>query len=128
MNDEVQTHEFVHRWSSEKNILLPAVVGDELELRRFTGTDDLAVGSYGIAEPTDELVTNYDCIDLVVVPGLAFDRLGQRLGRGKGYYDRLLPQIKAPKLGICFPFQLVDEVPSEPFDVRMDGVITLSEK
>ena len=50
---------------------------------------------------------------------------GNRLGRGKGYYDRLLPRIpSAYKAGICFPFQLVEEVPAEPFDIRMDEIIT----
>ncbi len=125
MSDEVDTHGFVDRWSGEKSLILPVVMGDELELRRYTGPQDMAVGSYGIAEPVGEPFTNYDSIDLVVVPGLAFDNAGRRLGRGKGYYDKLLPQIKAPKLGICFPFQLVDEVPAEAFDFRMDGIITL---
>ncbi len=126
MSDEVDTHGFIDHWRREKNIILPVVMGDVLELRRYTGPQDMAIGSsYGIAEPVGEPFTDYDSIDLIVVPGLAFDNTGRRLGRGKGYYDKLLPQIKAPKLGICFPFQLVDEVPAEPFDFRMDGVITL---
>ena len=59
------------------------------------------------------------------ISSVAFDRNGNRLGRGKGYYDRLLPRIpSAYKAGICFPFQLVEEVPAEPFDIRMDEVIT----
>ncbi len=124
MKDEVHTHDFIERWSGEKRIVLPVVVGDELELRLYTGPQDLVVGSYGIAEPVGTLFTEYSSIDLVIVPGLAFDKAGRRLGRGKGYYDKLLPHIAAPKLGICFPFQLVEEVPAEAFDFRMDGVIT----
>ena len=68
-------------------------------------------------------VVTGDEIDLAVIPGVAFDRYGHRLGRGKGYYDRLLPQIPAPKVGICFPFQLIEEVPAEAFDFRMDTII-----
>ena len=72
-----------------------------------------------IEEPTGEVFTDYAAIDFIAVPGVAFDRKGNRLGRGKGYYDRLLPRIpSACKAGICFPFQLVEEVPAESFDIR----------
>lgn len=125
LKDEVDTHEFVRKWSREKLILLPVVTGEELELRVFTGPEDLATGAYGIGEPTGELFTDYAAIDLAVIPGVAFDAAGNRLGRGKGYYDRLLPRLTAFKAGICFPFQLVEEVPAEPFDIRMDAIISL---
>lgn len=126
LKDEVDTHEFIRKWSRKKRILLPVVVGDDLELRIYTGPDDMAIGAYGIDEPTGELFTDYAAIDFIAVPGVAFDRSGNRLGRGKGYYDRLLPRIpSAYKAGICFPFQLVEEVPAEAFDIRMDEVITL---
>ena len=125
LKDEVDTHEFVRKWSREKRILLPVVVGDDLELRVYTGPEDLATGSYGIEEPTGELFTDYAAIDFVAVPGVAFDHAGNRLGRGKGYYDRLLPRLTAFKAGICFPFQLVEEVPAESFDIRMDTIITI---
>ena len=112
LNDEVDTHEFIQKWSNKKRILLPVVAG----------------GVYGIEEPTGEAFTDYAAIDFIVVPGVAFDAKGNRLGRGKGYYDRLLPRIpSAYKAGICFPFQLVEEVPAESFDVRMDIIITINE-
>ena len=123
--DEVDTHSFIRKWSAKKQILLPVVTGDDLELRVYTGPGDLATGAYGIEEPTGALFTDYDAIDFIVVPGVAFDRNGNRLGRGKGYYDRLLPRIpSAYKAGICFPFQIVEEVPAETFDIHMDEVIT----
>lgn len=126
LKDEVRTHEFIRKWSRKKRILLPVVVGDDLELRIYTGPEDMAIGAYGIDEPTGELFTDYAAIEFIAVPGVAFDRSGNRLGRGKGYYDRLLPRIpSAFKAGICFPYQLVEEVPAEPFDIRMDEVITL---
>lgn len=125
LQDEVDTHEFVQKWSEEKRILLPVVVGNELELRVYTGPRDLATGAYGIEEPTGELFTDYQAIDFAVIPGVAFDAAGNRLGRGKGYYDRLLPRLTAFKAGICFPFQFVEDVPAEPFDIGMDTVITI---
>ena len=67
--------------------------------------------------------TDWDTIDLIIVPALGYDRQGNRIGRGGGYYDRLLPQLKATKIGVCFPFQLVDKVPTEEFDSKVDRVI-----
>ena len=125
LKDEVDTHEFVRKWSREKLVLLPVVKGEELEPRVSTGPEDLATGAYGIGEPTGELFTDYAAIDFAVIPGVAFDATGNRLGRGKGYYDRLLPRLTAFKAGICFPFQLVEEVPAEPFDIRMDTIISI---
>lgn len=127
--DEVNTHDFIQYWSKYKNIILPVVVGDELELRRYTNTKDLKKGSFNIWEPCGELFTNYNDINLVIVPGVAFDSEGNRLGRGKGYYDKLLPKIKAYKIGICFPFQYFKNaiIPTEDTDISMDKVLTISE-
>ncbi len=125
LKDEVDTHDFIRRWSSRKRLLLPAVVGDGLELRLYRDPRSLAVGRFGIEEPVGEAFTDYEAVRLAVVPGVAFDREGNRLGRGKGYYDRLLPHIPAAyKIGICYAYQLVDKVPAEPFDIRMDEIIT----
>lgn len=101
------------------------MVGDVLELRHYTGPEDLKPGAYGIAEPTGELFTGYATIDIAVIPGVAFDFSGHRLGHGRGYYDKLLPKLTTTvKAGICFPFQVVEEVPTEPFDIPMDIIIT----
>ena len=123
--DEVTTHAFIDRWCGEKEIILPTVVGDDLVLHRYTGPDCLTLGSYGILEPSGELFTDFDRITLAVIPGMAFDHQGNRLGRGKGYYDRLLPRLThAYKLGLCFPFQLLsEEIPHELHDQQMDAVI-----
>lgn len=106
-----------------KTLLLPVVVGDDLELHIFDGST--AEGAFHIQEPTGQLFTDYPSIDLAIIPGMAFDREGHRLGRGKGYYDRLLPRLThAYRLGICFPFQLLDSVPTEEHDIKMDAVIS----
>jgi len=124
LKDEVDTHDFIEKWSRQKHILLPVVVEDNLELRTYTGPHDLHIGAYGIEEPSGEPFTDYAAIELAVIPGVAFGKDGNRLGRGKGYYDRLLPHLPAAyKIGICFPFQLVEEVPAEAFDIRMDEII-----
>ena len=124
LSDEVHTHDFVEKWKERKTILLPVVVGNELELRKYTGKQDLCVGSYGIEEPTGEIFTDFDQIDLGIIPGVSFDTTGCRLGRGKGYYDRLLPKLNSFNVGICFSFQVSREIPTETFDRRMDAVLT----
>ncbi len=109
-----------------KRVLLPRVVGDDLELRIYS-PGSLQQGSYGIMEPMGEIFSPslYSTIDLAIVPGMAFDRRGSRLGRGKGYYDRLLPLLTcAHKIGLCFSFQFLDFLPTEAHDVAMNEVVT----
>ena len=128
MDDEVYTHDFVNNWAGSKTLLLPCVKGDELELRYFDGEERLQPGEgYAIPEPVGELFTDWGKIDLILVPGVAFDKSGNRLGRGKGYYDKVLKLTGAYKLGICFDFQLVERVPVEPHDVKMDRVVASGE-
>ena len=81
LKDEVETHTFVQKWSKKKRILLPVVVDDDLELRIYTGPEDMATGSYGIEEPTGELFTDYATIDFIAVPGVAFDRKPSGTGK-----------------------------------------------
>ena len=127
LNDEVDTHEFIQKWSNKKRILLPVVVGDDLELRIYTGPENMSICSvYGIEEPTGEAFTDYAAIDFIVVPGVAFDAKGNRLGRGKGYYDRLLAGSRATKIGVGYDFQLVNDIDTEPHDIGVDIVITQS--
>lgn len=122
--DEVQTQAFLEKWHLKKQIILPTVVGDDIIPVAYTADTSFAVGDFNILEPQNEPYTGN--FDLIIVPGVAFDRKGNRLGRGRGYYDRFLCQhLSVKRIGICFDFQMVDEVPSEPFDIRMDEVISL---
>ena len=124
MDDEVFTHDFVTRWSDKKTFLLPCVRGSELDIRYFDGEEKLAPGEgYAIPEPVGELFKDLNRIDLILVPGVAFDAQGNRLGRGKGYYDKILKQTKAYKMGVCFDFQYIDAVPTEEHDVKMNEVV-----
>lgn len=122
--DEVQTHKYVELFSKSKKILLPVVKDDELELREFRGREFMqSDNSLGIGEPDGEPFLNTDEIDLIIVPGVAFDRNNNRMGRGKAYYDRLLKNVKAYKIGVCFDFQFLDEIPCDENDVKMDEVL-----
>ena len=85
----------------------------------------LAPGRWGIWEPTDEapLLSDYSRLDLVVVPGVAFSSDGRRLGRGKSFYDRFLPLVpRAAFVGVCYPCQVVEQIPADPWDIGMDIV------
>lgn len=124
--DEPDTDPILADWATRKTLLLPVVKGDKLVVRQYSDAASLCCGAFGIAEPTGEAWTRYDAIDLIIVPGVAFDAHGHRLGRGRGYYDKLLalPQLhQAYKLGLCFDFQKVDDVPSEVHDILMDEVL-----
>lgn len=121
--DELPTHNFIVKWSTKKQMLLPMVKGDKMLIKPFTSTEDLRKSDMGIWEP--EAQKEYlRQIDLVIVPGIAFDRNKNRLGRGKGYYDRYFNNKSITKIGICYDFQLLEVIPTEPFDVRMDRIIT----
>lgn len=124
--DEVYTHDAIEQlFAAGKQVLLPAVINEtHLELRPYEGENDLQLGSMNIFEPAGAPFNNYEQIEVVVVPGVSFDAKGNRLGRGRGYYDRFLLQVpQAYKLGICFDFQKVARVPTDSSDVPMHEVI-----
>ena len=112
-----------------KESTLPAgntVSGEEMVLEvRELAPGQLAPGRWGIWEPTDEapLLSDYSRLDLGVVPGVAFSSDGKRLGRGKSFYDRFLPLVpRAAFVGVCYPCQVVEQIPADPWDIGMDIV------
>ena len=93
----------------------------QLSLHRYHGEAHLTTGAFHIKEAQGETLEHFDSVDVVLVPGVAFDSAGHRLGRGGGYYDRLLPHLKhAKKIGLCFDFQVLSFVPTTSHDVNMD--------
>lgn len=122
--DEVDTKPLISKYAAKKTILLPTVVGDDLELHVYHEESETKKGVFSIEESEGPLFTDYATIDLAVIPGMAFDRNGNRLGRGKGYYDRLLPKLNGKKIGVCFSFQFLDSIPCEKHDIPMDEIIT----
>ena len=127
--DEPETRTLLTRHAQEKRIFLPAVIGDELEIRRYRSPKDLQKGAFGIEEPVGEALSDLSELELVLVPGVAFDREGHRLGRGRGYYDRLFAhqELRAYRLGYAFPFQILPRVPFEAHDVKMDDILLLND-
>lgn len=95
-----------------------------ISLSYIRDTDDLTKGAYGILEPKFPILANSDDIDAVLVPGIAFSKNGDRLGFGKGYYDKFLADFKGTKIGICYDFQILDDIPSSAHDIKMDVIIT----
>ena len=122
MPSEVGTHSFLERWYGRKRLFLPRVAGQSLEIREYV-PEDLQEGYRGIMEPSSQ-APEVSEVDLVIVPGMAFDAKGNRLGRGGGFYDRLLPSLHCPKVGVCRMEQLVEEVPVQEWDQKVDIVIT----
>lgn len=126
LEDEVYTPDLINMaLKMGKRVLLPVVISKtEMEIREYLPTTTLELSEdFHILEPKGEAFTDYDSIDCAVIPGMAFDAEGHRLGRGRGYYDRFLSKAnKVYKLGICFPFQLLDKVPCEATDVQMNRV------
>ena len=115
--DELSTLDFIDKWHTRKRFYLPRVNGLNLEILPYAKSR-LHLGSFNIEEPDGDDTTDMSQIDMVVVPAVAYDR------RGKGYYDRLLGDTRAIKVGVAYDFQLVDEIDADPHDVAVDYVIT----
>lgn len=120
---EVSTHRFVERWSGLKRVYLPVMQGEGLLLRRFLGEDRLKEARFGVCEPEEGETLPLSQVDLIVVPAVGYDRMGNRLGHGKGFYDRLLGSGNTLKIGICFDYQLFDTIPVSEFDIAVDRVV-----
>ena len=108
-----------------KSVALPRCEGDALALCQIESEGDLSPGTMGILEPKAHCaVLDPMDIDLLLVPGLAFDRWGMRLGQGGGYYDRLLPKTRGLALGCGYDAQLIPRVPADSWDRPMDALLT----
>jgi 5-formyltetrahydrofolate cyclo-ligase len=109
-----------------KRVAYPRVCGTTLEFVAVSDRSELCPGIYGIPEPKGSRIMSLDSLDLLLVPGVAFDMAGHRLGYGKGFYDRILHRRAAHALlvGLCFEQQLIRALPVETHDVRMDMIIT----
>ena len=86
---------------------------------------DIVIGKFGVREPAAGCAEiPLERFDLVLVPGMAFDMVGNRLGRGRGFYDRLLQSASGVKCGVCYDLQLLEKIPTEPHDAKVDFVLT----
>jgi 5-formyltetrahydrofolate cyclo-ligase len=132
-NSEVRTRRFLSAaLGGDKRIVVPYCLDQDLGLFLLESMEELAPGTWGILEPKGELRRSGDRrvdasqLDLVIVPGVAFDRTGARLGHGRGYYDRLLAGVRpdCALVALAFECQVFSQIPTEPHDVGMHAVIT----
>lgn len=119
--DELPTHEVLQRWHRNKHIYLPRVKGDDLEIVAYNGTlnED---NEFHIGEPVGLSLNIVP--DMIIVPAVALDTRCHRMGRGRGYYDRMLQNSGSFKLGVALDCQLVENVPCEPHDQPLDAIAT----
>src|SRR3989344_4436157 len=125
-SSEVNTQDMINESIGRKTAIAPKVVQNEIEPSVIIDLDSLIPsGKFGIPEPIELMKIAYKNIDLVLVPGIAFDKEGHRICYVFGYYDKFLKKVpKAVKIGLCFDFQVVDKVPREEHDVPVDLIVT----
>jgi 5-formyltetrahydrofolate cyclo-ligase len=124
---EVDTHMIIRTHIDEKNIIVPKSnkIDNTLVLHKINTFNDLKKGNYNILEPVSHTKTiPAKNIDLAIVPGVAFDLKGHRIGYGKAYYDKLLPKLNCKKIGLAYSLQIVDNIPAEKHDEPVDLLIT----
>lgn len=129
--DEIDTHEAVRYFIKDnKNVFIPYTEEgkEKMRLTRLKDMEDLVPGHFGILSPKKEDLDfiDHNIIDLVLVPGLAFDDEGYRIGYGGGFYDKFFADLisKPKKIGYCYSFQLIDKIPHDDYDIPVDMVIT----
>ncbi len=131
MKEEIDTLKLIKKHHSDKRIILPTVCTDTntLKLYHLENLKELHSGYQGILEipHCSKETSKPEEIDLCIVPGLAFDLHGNRIGYGKGFYDGLLKNIKAPKIALAYEFQLYEMLPAEDHDIQIDHIITESQ-
>jgi 5-formyltetrahydrofolate cyclo-ligase len=114
---EPDVSEFNQRVSQYLNLVFPRVVGSDLEF----ASGEMTAGVFGILEPTGKTVTE---IDLLIIPALAVDKSGNRLGKGKGFYDRFLKDFPGPSYAVVHDTEVLALLPAEPHDQKLSGAVT----
>ena len=126
--NEMSTWDLIHSLFSEGiKVILPKTSGNDLVPYEYNGMDSLQTDSFGILSPNPAKCQPAELskIQTVIVPGVGFDKKGNRMGFGKGYYDRFLPSIPhALKIGLCYEFQIKPSIPVEETDIPMDLLLT----
>lgn len=131
---EVKTNEIIeYCLGNGKKVYVPICIPEthEISISRITGLDQLKSGHFGIREPFPEHIRLSDSslVDLVLIPGVAFDASGNRIGFGAGYYDRFLKRLRpdAVKAALAYSFQVVEQVPADEYDIPADYIVTENE-
>ncbi len=105
-------------------VAFPKIKGDEIEAVEVNDLEDLRKGKFNIPEPAGGGKISPEELDIVFVPGIVFDMELYRIGFGKGFYDRFLKNVKCPKVGVAYSFQIVNSFPHSPWDVPLDIIVT----
>lgn len=124
--EEVDTQQLLQTHLKNKQWVIPITKGEKLKLSRLHRWEDLVPKKFGILELEEihQDPIEIQKIDLIIVPAIAFDRQGHRLGYGRGYYDQLLKETTAPTIGLAYSCQVVDRLPFEPHDVPVQHLLT----
>lgn len=128
--NEIDTAELIKSFIAKKNIVVPKthLKFNVLSLHQIDSVLDLVKGRYNLLEPhPNTTIVKPADIDLAIIPGIAFDKKGYRIGYGKGYYDRLSRHLECPKISLAYSFQIVDNVPAQAHDIPVDIIITENE-
>ena len=122
---EVNTHEMIKEALKGKEVCVPVVKNNQIILSKINDFSDLGKkGKYGILEPSSIIEIDKELVDLIIVPGVVFDKKRYRIGYGKGYYDNLLKDYSGKTIGLAFSLQIVDSIPAEEHDIKVDRIIT----
>ena len=122
LKDEVDTSYLISKSIKEKIVLLPKVIDNKMEFIIVNRSTKYKKSNIGVLEPIGDIYTGN--IDLIIVPGVSFDNKLNRLGFGKGYYDKYLINKHINKIGICFDKQIAELLPIDNHDIKMDMIIT----
>lgn len=125
LEDEVSTFEFIKKLlKKKKKVIVPKCVKGEIIPIQIKSIDDLKKGTYNILEPKNNLEFDKNNIEIFFIPGTKFDKLNNRKGRGKGYFDKFLADVKEkPIIGLCYKNQIIEKLETNPWDIPMTKVL-----
>ena len=124
--NEVMTHDMIKESLKRKKVVVPVVKGRKLELSELEDFTQLVPSTFGILEPRIVNAVEPRDVDLFIVPGVAFDKTGNRIGYGKGYFDKLLVEARAPIVALSYEFQIISSIRAKHWDVKVNKIITES--
>jgi len=124
--NEVYTHDMIRESLNSKTVCVPVTVlaDKSLKIAKINSFDELRVSTFDVLEPKNIVDIEKDKLDMIIVPGIAFDEKCNRIGSGNGYYDKFLKDVKAKKIALGFDFQILEKIPVEDYDIPVDAIVT----